>query len=94
VTHATVVTERLRLRPFHRGDAPDVQRLAGAREIAAGTLTIPHPYPDGAAEAWIATHGKNADAVHMAIDRLDDGALVGAIGLGHERDHKRAELGY
>jgi ribosomal-protein-alanine N-acetyltransferase len=94
VTHATVVTERLLLRSFHRGDAPEVQRLAGAREIAAGTLTIPHPYPDGAAEAWIATHGKAADAMHVAIERREGDVLVGAIGLRYERAHNRAELGY
>ena len=49
-------TQRLVLRPFVVDDALGVQVLAGAREIADTTLHIPHPYPAGAAEQWIATH--------------------------------------
>jgi RimJ/RimL family protein N-acetyltransferase len=97
MTSAPLMTERLLLRPFHVGDAPEVQRLAGAREIAAGTLTIPHPYPDGAARAWIATHSESAlrgEALDLAIERREDRVLVGAIGLRYEREHHRAELGY
>lgn len=44
VEQPTLQTQRLILRPFTIADAPDVQRLAGAWEIAAMTLTIPHPY--------------------------------------------------
>lgn len=39
----TLQTQRLILRPFTLADAPLVQRLAGAREIAAMTLSIPYP---------------------------------------------------
>jgi ribosomal-protein-alanine N-acetyltransferase len=89
-------TERLVLRPFRLEDATEVQRLCGAREIAAGTLMIPHPYPDGAAEAWIAGHAEAFDrgAVELAIETRADAALIGAIGLNLEREHERAELGY
>jgi hypothetical protein len=42
-----IATERLLLRPFTPDDAPAVQRLVSAYEIAENTLLIPHPYPDG-----------------------------------------------
>jgi ribosomal-protein-alanine N-acetyltransferase len=74
-----------------------VQHLAGDRAIAAGTLLIPHPYPERAAETWIATHAdawEREEALDLAIQRIADGALVGAIGLGLELDHGRAQLGY
>src|SRR5690606_33382850 len=77
-------------------DAPDVQRLAGDRAIADTTLNVPHPYPDGAAERWIATtdalfaHGEEA---RFAMTTVDDG-LVGSIGLRIVPAHRHAELGY
>lgn len=37
-------TTRFLLRPFLAEDAPDLQELAGAREIADTTISIPHPY--------------------------------------------------
>ncbi len=90
-------TPRLLLRPFTLSDAPAVQRLAGDAAVADTTLNLPHPYPDGAAEAWIATHGPQHEAGEadtFAIVRRDDGALLGAISLLHTRRFNRAELGY
>lgn len=90
-------SERLRLRAFTPDDAPEVERLAGEREVAAGTLTMPHPYPAGAAAIWIATHAggvEREDGLTLAVERLVDGALLGAISLRIEREHERAELGY
>ena len=85
-----ITTRRLTLRPFTDADAPAVQRLAGAREVALNTLLIPHPYPDGAAESWIASHGQGGELVFA----IDDGQLVGAMGLIIDRLHDRAEIGY
>ena len=86
-----LTTKRLTLRAFTIADAPDVQRLAGAHEVALNTLHIPHPYPDGAAEAWIAKQGDGSEIV-FAIDA--DHRLIGAIGLVPDRLNNRAELGY
>jgi [ribosomal protein S5]-alanine N-acetyltransferase len=88
-----IETERLLLRPFRLEDAAEVQRLCSDPRIAAGTLAIPHPYPDGAAEEWIARHPSDGSDT-FAIERKEDGALVGAIGLRLEPEHRRAELGY
>lgn len=84
------------LRPFQAGDAPRVQALAGEREVAEATALIPHPYPDGAAMAWIAAqagdwaHGREYT---YAITLAGDGLLVGAIAL-RPRATERENLGY
>ena len=49
----TIETQRLRLSRLELSDASDIQRLAGVRDVAATTRSIPHPYPDGYAERWI-----------------------------------------
>lgn len=74
-----------------------MQALAGAREVAATTLNIPHPYEDGMADAWIRTHAPGYEAEEQATFALtlrQTEELVGAIGLAISRPHSRAELGY
>ncbi len=92
----TLTTARLLLRPLVPADAVDVQRIAGAIEVAGTTANIPHPYPDGAAEEFIAGRApawRDEIAATWAITR--DGALVGCIGLQlFGRTHARASLGY
>ena len=93
----TLETERLLLRAFTLADADDVQRLAGDMAIADTTLDIPHPYTDGLAEAWIATHATDFAAgtsATFAVTRKADGALVGAIGLKDVQAGFKTELGY
>jgi RimJ/RimL family protein N-acetyltransferase len=93
----TLETPRLVLRSFTLTDAPDVQRLARDREIAATTLQIPHPYEDGMAEAWIGTHQEQFEQgklVNFAIVLREEAALVGAVGLRLDPRNTRAELGY
>jgi len=93
----TLHTPRLLLRPFTLADAADVQRLAGAREIASTTAVIPHPYEDGMAEEWISTHAPalaEGRSITYAITLAETGELCGAIGLSLTPEHQRAELGY
>ncbi len=90
-------TERLLLRPFTLADAPVVQELAGNKAIAAMTLNIPHPYPNGLAEKWISTHAprfRDGRGAIYAITLLENRQLIGSIGLVAVPDHQRAELGY
>lgn len=90
-------TARLCLRSFAPADATEVQRLAGDQAVAATTAAMPHPYPDGAAETWIATHAPKWAAheeLVYAITLKATGRLVGAIGLTLTEPHERAELGY
>lgn len=93
----TLTTARLVLRPFILADAPCVQRLAGDRAIADTTLAIPHPYPDGAAEKWIATHAPGfaeGTQATFAITLPPEGTLAGAAGLTISPGLAQAELGY
>jgi [ribosomal protein S5]-alanine N-acetyltransferase len=97
MTQPILETPRLILRPFDARDASLVEQLAGAREIADTTLNIPHPYPAGAAEIWIAGHPgawtAGTNAVY-AITLKATGELVGAIALAIAAAHARAEIGY
>jgi RimJ/RimL family protein N-acetyltransferase len=93
----TLTTARLKLRPFQLTDAEQVVRLAGAREVADTTLHIPHPYREEDALDWITSQEiafDRGDAVTFAIERKQDGQLLGAIGLHSNRDHRYAEMGY
>jgi RimJ/RimL family protein N-acetyltransferase len=94
----TIQTGRLILRPFRAADAPQVRRLAGARAIADTTANIPHPYPEGAAEEWIASHPPLFEArklVTFAVTLKDNDELVGAISLMDiSLQSERAEVGY
>jgi ribosomal-protein-alanine N-acetyltransferase len=85
------------LRPFVMSDARSIQILAGDREIADTSLSIPHPYPDGMAEAWIAANREKFESGNLstfAILRKDTRKLIGAIGLVIDGQFQRAELGY
>jgi ribosomal-protein-alanine N-acetyltransferase len=91
-----IETARLRLRSFRLADAAAVQRLAGDREVAERTL-LPHPYEGGMARAWIwdqALAYAAGTGIDFAIERAEDGALVGAIGLEIDRVGACAKLGY
>ena len=84
------------LRPFALDDAPRAQLLAGARAVAEMTALIPHPYPDGVAEAWITAQAGDRAAGReytYAITLATDGLLVGAIGLRPAPD-EREHFGY
>lgn len=89
----TLKTKRLVLRSFDLADAARVKELAGAREVALNTMRIPHPYPDGAAEEWISSQEQTLAEGNHAF-AIDDGQLVGAIGLHVNQDFDRAEVGY
>ncbi len=92
-----IYTERLLLWPFVLTDAPDVRRLAGDRDIAATTLRIPHPYPEGVAEAWIGSleaNERDAGNFVFAVTLRAGGTLIGAVGLEVAAEHQHAELGY
>lgn len=90
-------TQRLILRPYRIDDIPALVHLAGAREVAATTLRIPHPYTEQDARDYVATcqlEAASGPVTRFAITLHSTGELIGGIGFRLEADHHRAELGY
>ena len=96
-TQPTLTTQRLILRQFVLDDAPAVQRLAGDRSVADTTERIPHPYENGMAEQWIATHAgrfRQHQGCEFAVVLKGTSELIGSIGLTLSMAHLRGEFGY
>lgn len=90
-------TKRLTLRPYEFSDIPTLVPLIGAREVAATTLRIPHPYTESYAQEFIADSQKDLSSgkgLRLGIVLRESSALCGGIGLRIDGDHQRAELGY
>src|SRR3546814_10469640 len=81
-----IETRRLVLRPFAAGDAAAVESSVSRWEIAAMTTRIAHPYPAGAAAAWIddqqaAREQGNEHTFAITLQGQDQ--PIGAISLRH-----------
>jgi RimJ/RimL family protein N-acetyltransferase len=90
-------TARLLLRSFERDDVPALVRLAGAKEIAATTANIPHPYAEADALAFLKKAGEDfleGLSVSFAVSLPPGRELCGSVGLHIAAAHQRAELGY
>jgi RimJ/RimL family protein N-acetyltransferase len=83
----TIGTERLVLRPLRPSDAGPITLHASDERVARMTAAIPHPYPPGAADAFIegTLAGRRAEEV-WAIDATPLGGeeLIGVIGYTPE----------
>jgi ribosomal-protein-alanine N-acetyltransferase len=92
-----IETTRLVLRSYALADAARVQQMCNDWEVAKTTLALPHPYPDGAAEQWIATHAEQLEkgvGLTLAITLKTGGLVIGSVGLSIRDVHSRGELGY
>ena len=102
VSHALVnpvalQTERLLLRPLCRSDIPALLPLIGAREVAATTLRIPHPYTREDAEKFLDySEGvwERREGARCGVFLREGERLCGGIGLQANPEHNHAELGY
>jgi len=93
----TLETENLILRPFAAQDAAAVAHYVGLWEVARMTSRIPHPYPEGAAAAWIESHRTARETASeytfcIALKAKPE-AAVGAAGL-RRIEPGNWELGY
>jgi ribosomal-protein-alanine N-acetyltransferase len=90
-----LITGPLRIRPLTYKDEPRIQELASAAEIASTTLSFPHPYPPGAARAWIEKKLDTfAKGEEMALAIELDGEYIGSVGFFFNRRDDAGELGY
>jgi RimJ/RimL family protein N-acetyltransferase len=88
-------TQRLLLRAFRANDINDLVRLAGAREVAATTARIPHPYTEADARHFLDIQKTDeAFGYAFAITLLSTRELCGAVGLHPVPGQPRAELAY
>ena len=90
-------TARLLLRSLDHADVPNMVRLAGAKEIAATTLNIPHPYAVEDALRFLESSSQDfrtGRSASFAISILPERELCGVVGLTIAYTHKHAELGY
>ena len=92
-TVPTLETARLRLRAYREADIGELLPLVGAREVAATTLRIPHPYTEENAKSFLALL-QEPGRIWFAITLRNDGRQIGGIGLTVEQQHRHAELGY
>ncbi len=93
----TLETERLLLRPLTFDDAAVIQQLAGRREIADTTISIPHPCSVQNARDWIKDKTEafaQGKGVGFGLEFKALRQLVGAVGLRDlSVEHGGAEMG-
>jgi RimJ/RimL family protein N-acetyltransferase len=86
------------IRPFEMADVAAVTRACQDREILKWTATIPWPYREEHASAWILTHDglwERGEGAEFAITRAPAGDLVGAVGLRPiDWKNRKAVAGY
>ena len=99
-------TKRLVLRQFCPADADRIRQLVNDKQVAYGTHHIPYPYPEGAAEEWLAEHAEFVRCGQAAVFAVcqknpqtssgseESGQLIGTVGLAIASVDHHAEIGY
>jgi ribosomal-protein-alanine N-acetyltransferase len=92
-TDSILETPRLVLRPYTEDDIAELVPLISAREVAATTLRIAHPYTEQHAREFIAATRQGPE-MRRSLRKRDDGKLIGGVGLNINERDQHAELGY
>jgi RimJ/RimL family protein N-acetyltransferase len=91
-------TTRLRLRPLELFDTSAIQKTASAREIADTMISLPHPYPAGEAERYVARQQAEREAgrsATFAIEQKAEGSFCGLVEVRDiDREHSQGELSF
>ena len=91
-------TPRLLLRPLKLSDASAIQKAASARKIADTMISLPHPYPPGEAERYIARQQDERKTGHsftFTIEQQVEGLFCGLVEVRDiDREHSQGELSF
>jgi len=85
-------TLRLTLRPLSQRDAGRIAMLAGDRDIARMTGSIPHPYSEWQASEWLKSVAAGEEGTVFAVDL--EAKLIGCTGYRSDDGGATAEIGY
>ncbi len=91
-----IETPRMILRPVRTSDAGLLEMYCADKRVAEMTSSIPHPYPPGAAENFIANIMKDDQTSFvwvMDATALGGSELLGLISLD-QMDRNQSEIGY
>jgi RimJ/RimL family protein N-acetyltransferase len=93
MTH-DLTTPRLKLRHLRAADASRLQSLCDNLNVARMLEVVPHPYPDGLAEDWIAARPAGwRDGTNYTFAIEFEAELIGVIAIERREDGTHA-LGY
>jgi len=91
-TSTVMKTERLNLRPLRDSDAGLISLYVGDERVALNLAVVPHPYPPGAAEAYIEySRASDTDEIIWVIELNNE--LIGVISI-HPKEDGRGNIGY
>lgn len=96
LAQAVIETPRMYLRPLRPSDAGLLAMYCADKRVAEMTSAIPHPYPPGAAEAYIASLMKSERGAYAwVMDATEFGGaeVMGVISLD-QMDREQSEIGY
>ncbi len=92
-----ITSSRLTLRAFTLDDSDMVAKLCHNKKIYDMTSSLPYPYTIEMAKSWIERHEtwhQELQRFEWAIVHTQTNQLIGAIGLGYNRNHHHGEVGY
>ncbi len=95
-TQAVIDAERFALRPLRRSDMGLIELYAGDERVARMTTSIPHPYPPGAAEAFVTrvmAPDRKEDVWAIDGTKSGESEVLGLISL-KKMDRNQSEVGY
>lgn len=87
-----IKTERLTLRPLLDSDAANIALFVGDKRVAMNLAVVPHPYPQGAAESYIA-YSRTPETREIIWGMDKDGALIGMISIS-SKEGGTGTIGY